>query len=340
MATLVHDDLIDGARAAPRRARRLGRARRRRGARATGDYLFARAFAELAEPGDSRRVRSSPTRASRSRAARRCSAASSTTRTRPSTRTSSAARSRRGSCSRPRACSARATSALGQFGLTLGIAFQIADDILDCAGDTLETGKVAGHRPARGHADAAAPPRRPRGRARARGARRRPARRRAAARRRHRRARALPRGGALDYADAGPREPRRRASTARSSRRSPTQSSTGDADTRGGSRRYRHFVARVRPREGRGGRAARPRGRPRAASSPTTCSRSASWPTSRAAARRHGRGLLRPEPLLEPDERLPREVQVLRLRRDAEAGARLHDLGRRARRGRRPRSAS
>ena len=26
----------------------------------------------------------------------------------------------------------------------LGIAFQIADDILDCAGDTIETGKVAG----------------------------------------------------------------------------------------------------------------------------------------------------------------------------------------------------
>ena len=46
---------------------------------------------------------------------------------------------------------------------------------------------------------------------------------------------------------------------------------------------------------------------------------------ARRAARRHGRGLLRPEPLLEPDERLPREVQVLRLRRDAEAGARLHD---------------
>ena len=47
---------------------------------------------------------------------------------------------------------------------------------------------------------------------------------------------------------------------------------------------------------------------------------------ARRAPRRHGRGLLRPEPLLEPDERLPGEVQVLRVRRDAEAGARLHDL--------------
>ena len=33
---------------------------------------------------------------------------------------------------------------LGRFGLKLGIAFQIADDILDCSGDTIETGKVAG----------------------------------------------------------------------------------------------------------------------------------------------------------------------------------------------------
>jgi geranylgeranyl pyrophosphate synthase len=33
---------------------------------------------------------------------------------------------------------------LGTFGLRLGIAFQIVDDILDCSGSTIETGKVAG----------------------------------------------------------------------------------------------------------------------------------------------------------------------------------------------------
>jgi len=33
---------------------------------------------------------------------------------------------------------------LGAFGLALGIAFQITDDILDCAGETVETGKIAG----------------------------------------------------------------------------------------------------------------------------------------------------------------------------------------------------
>ena len=33
---------------------------------------------------------------------------------------------------------------LGQYGLALGLAFQIADDILDCAGQTQETGKIPG----------------------------------------------------------------------------------------------------------------------------------------------------------------------------------------------------
>jgi len=33
---------------------------------------------------------------------------------------------------------------LGRFGLALGMAFQIVDDILDCSGETIETGKVAG----------------------------------------------------------------------------------------------------------------------------------------------------------------------------------------------------
>jgi octaprenyl-diphosphate synthase len=34
--------------------------------------------------------------------------------------------------------------ALFAYGDALGVAFQIADDILDCAGDTIETGKIAG----------------------------------------------------------------------------------------------------------------------------------------------------------------------------------------------------
>jgi len=32
----------------------------------------------------------------------------------------------------------------GEYGRLLGIAFQIADDVLDCSGETIETGKVPG----------------------------------------------------------------------------------------------------------------------------------------------------------------------------------------------------
>ena len=91
MATLVHDDLVDGAETRRGRAAAWP-AHGADAARSAGDYLFARAFAELAADGDVDGVRSSPTRASRSRAARRSSGASCTTPTRPTTRTSSAAR--------------------------------------------------------------------------------------------------------------------------------------------------------------------------------------------------------------------------------------------------------
>ena len=91
MATLVHDDLIDGARV--RRGRAAAwTAHGADAARAAGDYLFARAFAELAAEGDPSRSACSPTPPSRSRAARRCSGASATTPTRRSRPTSSGAR--------------------------------------------------------------------------------------------------------------------------------------------------------------------------------------------------------------------------------------------------------
>src|SRR6266702_8327185 len=55
LATLMHDDLIDGARLRRGHASAWS-AHGPEAARATGDYLFARAFAELAATGDRRAV--------------------------------------------------------------------------------------------------------------------------------------------------------------------------------------------------------------------------------------------------------------------------------------------
>jgi geranylgeranyl pyrophosphate synthase len=142
MATLVHDDLIDGARL--RRGRGAAWAVHGAGAaRATGDYLFARAFAELAAEGD---VRSVQVLADACLALARGEALQRRQRHDPDT-TVEAYLER---CTLKTgklfeaACSLGSGGALARYGLELGIAFQIADDVLDCAGDTNETGKVAG----------------------------------------------------------------------------------------------------------------------------------------------------------------------------------------------------
>ena len=144
MATLVHDDLID-------------RARYRRGkvaawashgpdaARATGDYLFARAFAELAATGDHGAVRclaGATLSLARGEALQRAQTHD------PETSVESYLERcalKTGKLFEA-ACllGSDGDRALGAFGLALGIAFQIADDILDCSGETIETGKIAG----------------------------------------------------------------------------------------------------------------------------------------------------------------------------------------------------
>ena len=142
MATLVHDDLVDGARI--RRGRTAAwAAHGSDAARATGDYLFARAFAELAAEGDLPPV---AVLADACLCLARGEAMQRRQRNDPDT-TVEAYLER---CALKTgklfeaACVLGSGGTLGRFGLKLGIAFQIADDILDCSGETIETGKVAG----------------------------------------------------------------------------------------------------------------------------------------------------------------------------------------------------
>jgi geranylgeranyl pyrophosphate synthase len=142
MATLIHDDLVDGAKL--RRGRAAAWTAHGSGAaRAAGDYLFARAFAELAAEGE---VAAVATLADASLCLARGEAMQRRQLHDPDT-TVDAYLER---CSLKTgklfeaACSLGSGGRLARFGLNLGIAFQIADDILDCSGDTIETGKVAG----------------------------------------------------------------------------------------------------------------------------------------------------------------------------------------------------
>jgi geranylgeranyl pyrophosphate synthase len=141
MATLVHDDLIDGAEFRRGRASAWS-AYGPAAARATGDYLFARAFAELAATGDGEAVGLLADAAlclARGEAMQRRQAHDPDT-------TVEAYLERCGlKTAKLFEASCRLGSPdLGAFGMALGIAFQITDDILDCAGDTIDTGKIAG----------------------------------------------------------------------------------------------------------------------------------------------------------------------------------------------------
>lgn len=144
MASLVHDDLID--RAALRRGHETAwRTHGSVGARATGDYLFARAFSELSATGDAEGVQ---LLAGAALALVQGEALQHAQAHRPETTEEEYLRR----CTLKTAELFRAAcllgsrdEALGRFGLALGIAFQITDDILDCSGTTIETGKLAGN---------------------------------------------------------------------------------------------------------------------------------------------------------------------------------------------------
>jgi len=142
MATLVHDDLIDGAEVRRGHAS-VWSAHGVDVARATGDYLFARAFGELATGGDLRAVQILADAAL-------CLVRGETIQRRQRHDAETSVDAYLGRCALKTAKLFEAACVLGggeslrEFGSNLGIAFQIVDDILDCTGQTIETGKVAG----------------------------------------------------------------------------------------------------------------------------------------------------------------------------------------------------
>jgi geranylgeranyl pyrophosphate synthase len=140
MATLIHDDLVDGAHV------RRGQAAAWTmhgpvAAKATGDHLFAAAFASLALEGSPEQV---AVLADTSLALARGEALQRLQRHDPDT--SIEAYIER--CGLKTGSLFAAACVLGggsaEFGRLLGIAFQIVDDVLDCSGRTVETGKVPG----------------------------------------------------------------------------------------------------------------------------------------------------------------------------------------------------
>ena len=140
MATLVHDDLIDGA--AVRRGRASAWSEHGAdAAKASGDYLFARAFSVLAATCD---VRAVAVLADAALALARGEAMQRRQQHDPDTSVDDYLER----CSLKTGKLFEASCVLGggngEYGRLLGIAFQIADDVLDCTGETIETGKVPG----------------------------------------------------------------------------------------------------------------------------------------------------------------------------------------------------
>jgi geranylgeranyl pyrophosphate synthase len=142
-ATLVHDDLVDSA------PMRRGRptawyAHGEHAALTAGDYLFARGFAELAGAADVEGVRILSEaclalvrgEAMQRRQLHRADIPVDEYLERISLKT--------GKLFEAACLLGSRDERLGRFGLLLGTAFQIADDILDCTGEALETGKVTG----------------------------------------------------------------------------------------------------------------------------------------------------------------------------------------------------
>jgi geranylgeranyl pyrophosphate synthase len=140
LATLMHDDLIDGAKLRRGRASAWS-AHGPSAARAAGDYLFARAFAELSETRDAAAV---AVLANATLCLARGEAMQRRQRYDPDTPVEAYLERCTLKTAKLFEAACRLAGGPGAFGLALGVAFQITDDILDCSGVTIETGKIAG----------------------------------------------------------------------------------------------------------------------------------------------------------------------------------------------------
>ena len=140
LATLMHDDLIDGARLRRGRASAWS-AHGPEAARAAGDYLFARAFSELSRTADARAV---AILAKGTLSLARGEAMQRRQRFDPDTTVEAYLERCTLKTGKLFEAACRLAGGPGAFGLALGVAFQITDDILDCSGITMETGKIAG----------------------------------------------------------------------------------------------------------------------------------------------------------------------------------------------------
>ncbi len=143
MATLVHDDVLDDAplrRGRPTVAASSGRDR----ATATGDLLFSRAFALLAEHGDLRAIEllsGASVALAQGELAQRRDAYDTKI---PEARYLERCQLKTGKLFECACLLGRDEGELGRFGAEIGLAFQLLDDVLDVSGPPERTGKARG----------------------------------------------------------------------------------------------------------------------------------------------------------------------------------------------------
>jgi geranylgeranyl pyrophosphate synthase len=143
MATLVHDDILD---AAPLRRGRptVVAASGHRRAVGTGDLLFSRAFAILAAAGDARSIEllaEASVALARGELAQRQDAFDTSVSER---RYLERCRLKTATLFRCAVLLGRDDEAMAEFGSSIGLAFQLLDDVLDVSGPPERTGKARG----------------------------------------------------------------------------------------------------------------------------------------------------------------------------------------------------